>query len=98
MQYATDSVLFCSVHLCQVSRGFERVATLVGGSSGAGHVDGHVQSAKMASPEGLCMTYDGCILVSDAPNNVVRVVSAPHCPGAVLVLFCCVHPELCPES
>jgi hypothetical protein len=44
-------------------------------------MDGLLTEARLGSPEGLTTTYDQCILIADAPNNVLRVIG----PGGTRV-------------
>jgi hypothetical protein len=37
-----------------------------------GHVDGPLETACMSSPDGMVLARDGCILIADSDNNVIR--------------------------
>ncbi|KAK2959061.1 copper amine oxidase [Blattamonas nauphoetae] len=49
--------------------------SLVSGSGRKGHIDGSVHIAQFNSPQGMCLSTDGSLLVADTGNHCIRSIS-----------------------
>ncbi len=60
------------------------VTTLVGGPDKAGHQDGPAVAAKLNSPHGVAVNKDGSIVVAEASNHTLRLLTPDEQAGFVV--------------
>jgi hypothetical protein len=72
-----SSIVFADInnHAVRILYQDGTVKTIAGGPGKKGYLDGNATEAKLNSPHGVAVRYDGAIAVAEAGNNVIRLLT-----------------------